>query len=88
MEKVWLIAAIEKALCPHGIYLPPHDLYPQCNMIYSPNLKYSVKDTMSVKVSSMHYMNWTRVMLPGVFEQFELVFIFSLFFLFTIIVNS
>ena len=33
--------------------------------------KYSVKDTMSIKISFMHYMRWARVMFPVVFEKFE-----------------
>ena len=39
--------------------------------------KYSIKDTMSVKISYMHYIKWTRVMLPVVFEEFELVYLFG-----------
>ena len=50
--------------------------------------KYSIKDTMSIKVSLMHYMQLTRVMLPEVFEEFEMIYMFLLyFFLFTIIVK-
>ena len=46
--------------------------------------KYRIKDTMSIKVSLMHYMQLTRVMLPEVFEEFELIYMFLLyFFLFT-----
>ena len=37
---------------------------------------------MSIKISSMHYMKWARVMLPAVFEEFDLVCIFTLFFSF------
>ena len=29
---------------------------------------------MSIKISFMHYMKWTRVMLPVVFKEFEMVF--------------
>ena len=44
--------------------------------------------TISIKISFMHYMKWTRVMLPVVFEEFQMVFVFLIFFfLFTIIVN-
>ena len=43
---------------------------------------------MSIKISFLHYMKWTRVMLPKVFEEFEVVCIFlPIFFLFTVIVN-
>ena len=40
---------------------------------------------MSIKISSMHNMKWTRVMLPAGFVEFDLVCIFSRFFLFTTI---
>ena len=40
---------------------------------------------MAIKICFMHYMNWTRVMLPVVFEEFEMVYIFLLQFYFTII---
>ena len=39
-------------------------------------------DTMSIKISFMNYIKWTRVMLPVVFEEFELVCVFLLFFSF------
>ena len=41
-----------------------------------------IKISYNVKISFMHYLKWTRVMLPGVFEEFEMVYIFSLFFSF------
>ena len=48
--------------------------------------KYSINDTISIKISFMHYMKWRRVMLPVVFEKFELfcsfvavVFLFCFF---------
>ena len=40
---------------------------------------------MAIKICFMHYTNWTRVMLPVVFEEFEMVYIFLLQFYFTII---
>ena len=49
--------------------------------------KYSIKDKMSIKISFMHYMKSTRVMLPLVFKEFEMIDIFCYFFLFIIIVN-
>ena len=42
--------------------------------------KYSIKDKMSIKISFMHYMKSTRVMLPLVFKEFEMVDIFATFF--------
>ena len=50
--------------------------------------KYSIKEAMPIKIIFIHYSKWTRVMLPEVFEEFELLCIlFCYFFLFTIIVN-
>ena len=56
-------------------------------IIMAKDKKYSIKDTMSIKICCTHYMKWARVMLPIVFEEFELVWIFCYFFLFTIIFN-
>ena len=39
-----------------------------------------LKDTMSVKISFMHYMTCIRVMLPIIFEEFKLVCTLLLFF--------
>ena len=33
---------------------------------------------LSIKISFMHYMKWTRVMLRVLFEEFEIVYIFLL----------
>ena len=38
---------------------------------------YTIKDTMSIKISFMHYMEWTKVMFAVVFYEFELVYVFS-----------
>ena len=45
--------------------------------------KNSIKDTMSIKFSFMHYMKWTRVILPVALDEFELFFIFLAIFLFS-----
>ena len=40
----------------------------------------TIKDTMSIKVSFIHYRNcitWTRVKLPVVFEEFGIVYVFG-----------
>ena len=40
---------------------------------------YILKHTMSIKTNFMHYMNyimWTRVRLPVVFQEFDMVYIF------------
>ena len=45
----------------------------------------TIKDTMSIKISFMQYRNyitWTRVTLPVVFEEFDMVYIFWLLFSF------
>ena len=45
----------------------------------------TMKDTMSIKISFMQYKNyitWTRVTLPVVFEEFDMVYIFRLLFTF------
>ena len=44
--------------------------------------KYNIKDTMPIKISFMHYMNPIRVMLPAVFEEFEVAYVFFLLFSF------
>ena len=38
--------------------------------------------TISIKISFVHYMKWTRAMLPVVFEEFQMVYIFLLLFSF------
>ena len=42
--------------------------------------KYSMKDIMSIKISFMHYMKWTRVIIPAFFEEFEFFFLATFFF--------
>ena len=45
----------------------------------------TMKDTMSIKISFMQYKNyitWTRLTLPVVFEEFDMVYIFWLLFSF------
>ena len=45
----------------------------------------TVRDAMSIKISFMHYRNyitWTRVKLSKVFEEFDMIYIFWLFFSF------
>ena len=39
---------------------------------------------MSIKINFMHYMKWTRVMLPVVFEEFEVVHTFFAAFFFSL----
>ena len=49
-----------------------------------------VKDAMSIKTSFMHYKNyitWTRVKLPVVFEEFDMVYIFWLLFSFPLLLS-
>ena len=57
-------------------------------MIMVKDKKCSVKGSMSIKISFMHYLKKTRAVLPVTFEEFGVVDIFfATFFLFTIIVN-
>ena len=45
----------------------------------------TLKDAMSITISFMHYRNyitWTRVKLPVVFEEFDLVYVFWFLFFF------
>ena len=45
----------------------------------------TVKDTVSIKISFMHYrsyITWAKVKLPVVFEEFDIVYIFWLLFTF------
>ena len=44
--------------------------------------KYSIKDKISINISFMHYMKSARVMLPVMFGEFEIVYIFLLLFSF------
>ena len=39
---------------------------------------------MSIKISFLHYMKWTRVILPAVFKEFEVVCIFLAIFFFSL----
>ena len=51
---------------------------------------FTLKDTMSIKIIFMHnrnYMTWARVKLPVLFAEFDMIYIFLLFFLFTVIVS-
>ena len=50
----WFIALIEKAWFYERLF----------------EKKYSIKDTMPIKISFMHYMKLTRVMLPVVSKEF------------------
>ena len=69
-----LIALMEKVRCYEGFFF-------EVVMIKLKNKqKYIVKVTLSIKISFRHWMKWIRVMLPVVFEEFELVCTFLLFF--------
>ena len=46
--------------------------------------KCSVKDTMSIKISFMHYLKKTRAMLPVAFEEFGVVYMFFATFFFSL----
>ena len=78
----WFVALTEKSCFYESLF------FEMVMVMVKDYKKYRIKYTMSIKISFMHYMKWTRVMLPVVSEKFELVSIFLLFFLFTIIVNG
>ena len=44
--------------------------------------KCSVKDTLSVKISFIHYLKKIRAMLPVAFEEFGLIYMFNVLFSF------
>ena len=48
--------------------------------------KNSIKDTMSIKITFIHYLKWSGVMLPKIlnFKEFELVRNFLLSFIFSL----
>ena len=52
--------------------------------------KYIIKDTISINISSMYYMKWTRIILPVVFEEFGMVyrFVATFFFLLSLSVGK
>ena len=95
MEKAWFMALIEKELWPQwnipSWFIAPVEkvwfykiLFFQVLIVMLKDKKScTIKDTMSVKISFIHYRNyitWTRVKLPVVFEKFDMVYIFWLFF--------
>ena len=60
----WFIVAIGKTWFYERLFF-------EVVIIMVKDKKYSAKDTMSIKISFMHYMKWARVMFPVVFEKFE-----------------
>ena len=57
-------------------------LFSEVVMVMLKDKKKYIKDKISIKISFMHYMKRTRVMLPAVFEEFKVVYIFLLLFSF------
>ena len=55
-------------------------LFSEMVIVIIKDKKYCIKDAVSIKISSMHYMKWSRVMLPAFFEEFDLLCNFFLFF--------
>ena len=89
MEKTWFMAPMEYILNRKGItaakeYVPMiHSLNEKAMVLRKIFLKkYNIKDTMLIEISFMQYMKLTRVMLPVVFEEFEVAYIFLLIFSF------
>ena len=50
-------------------------------------VKYSIKDAMPVNISCIYYREWRKVIFSVVLGEFEIVYIFCCFFLFTIVVS-
>ena len=88
-----IIAPLEKALWPRW-NIPSQFIDPMKKSWFYERLFFEVivmvkdkkiryKRQMSIKISFKHYMKWTKVMLPVVFEEFGMVYIFfSLLFAF------
>ena len=53
-------------------------------MVMAKDKKYIIEDTMSIKISLMYYMKWTRLMLPVARKEFKVVYIFLLNFFFSL----
>ena len=53
-------------------------------MVMAKDKKYIIEDTISIKISLMHYMKWTRLMSPVALEKFRVVYIFLLVFFFSL----
>ena len=72
----WFVALTEKSCFYESLF------FEMVMVMVKDYKKYRIKYTMSIKISFMHYMKWTRVMLPVVSEKFELVSIFFTIFSF------
>ena len=81
---VWFMTPMEKALWPQwntpSWFIAPMEkawfyerLFFEVVIVMMKDKKYNMKYTVSIKISFMHYMKWTRVMLPAIFEEFEIV---------------
>ena len=86
MKKAWFMAPMEKTWWPqsniHSWFIAPMEkawfhkiLFFEKVIVMVKDKKYSIKDATSVKISFRHHMKWTRIMLPVVFEEFEMVYI-------------
>ena len=89
----WNEAPVEKALWLQ-LYVPQWFIDPMswfCERLFffwrgdhHGEKKNNITDTLSIKISSMFYIKWTRLMLPAVSEEFDLACIFFLFFFFSL----
>ena len=94
MEKAWLMFTMEYSLSRKDM-APMENTYKFMNVFWSGNRhgkrkkKYSIKDTMSIKVSLMHDIKWrSKSNVTSSFWEIWNGFTFlCYFFLFTIIVN-
>ena len=74
----WFTAPMEKA---QWLY---KKLFFEVVIVMAKDNKTQHKIAMSIKISFMHYMKWERIMLPVVFEEFEVAYIFYATFFFSL----
>ena len=73
MGKAWFMVAME--------YSPNRKIvFGKGNRHGNRYKRYSIKDTMSIKISFIHCVKSNKSNVPVVFEEFEMVNIFLLFF--------
>ena len=97
MKKAWFMVPMDKELWPQwnipSSFIAPMEkvwfyevlFFQMVIVMVTVKKSCTIKDTMSIKISFMHYRNhitWTRVKLPVVFEEVDMVYIFWLFFSF------
>ena len=97
MEKAWSMAPMDKKRWPQwnipSQFMNPMEkvsfyeilFFQMVIVMVKDKKRCTIKDKMSIKISFIRYRNyitWTRVKLPVVFEEFDLVYVFWLRFSF------